>query len=76
MPTTTTREDEQHYSSRFQDSFTVKTLPVVKGSVGLPVGVQVVALPHADELALRVMKQLEEKVAFEPLWKKLGINNS
>lgn len=30
-----------------------------KGSEGLPVGVQVVALPWQDETALRVMRELE-----------------
>jgi fatty acid amide hydrolase len=38
---------------------------VDQNSEGLPVGCQVVTLPWQDELALRVMRELEEAVPFE-----------
>ena len=41
------------------DPWAVKAAAAAKGAVGLPVGVQVAALPHHDELCLRVMKEVE-----------------
>lgn len=38
---------------------------VDQNSVGLPVGVQVVALPWNDELALRAMHEIEEASPFK-----------
>jgi len=38
---------------------------VDSNSVGLPIGVQVVGLPWEDELVLRVMSDLEEKIGFK-----------
>lgn len=53
-------EDERmlaHYKSTDLISRTVKE--GAQGSVGLPVGVQVVGLPYREEICLRVMKELE-----------------
>ena len=36
----------------------------MKGSAGLPVGVQVAAEPWRDELVLRVMREVEEGVCY------------
>lgn len=36
----------------------------MKGSKGLPVGIQVVSYPGNEEEVLWVMKQLEEKIRF------------
>jgi len=37
------------------------------GSVGLPVGVQVAALPNRDELCLQVMETIERSIGFNDL---------
>ncbi|EQB77436.1 fatty-acid amide hydrolase 1-like protein [Camelus ferus] len=59
--TTVTLEDEEelafyrgYYGDNFQEA--------VRGSVGLPVGVQCVALPWEEELCLRLMKEVETLV--------------
>jgi Asp-tRNA(Asn)/Glu-tRNA(Gln) amidotransferase A subunit family amidase len=37
----------------------------MKGSAGLPVGIQVVGNFNKDELVLRVMRELQEKIRFK-----------
>ncbi|KAF6719175.1 Fatty-acid amide hydrolase 1 [Oryzias melastigma] len=60
-----TAEDEENlkdYKGNFQD-YLDKLLPqAVRGSQGLPVAVQCVALPWQDELCLRFMKEVEQLV--------------
>jgi|JI10StandDraft_1071094.scaffolds.fasta_scaffold5613197_1 Asp-tRNA(Asn)/Glu-tRNA(Gln) amidotransferase A subunit family amidase len=36
----------------------------MKGTEGLPVGIQVVSYPGKEEEVLQIMKQIEDKVAF------------
>jgi fatty acid amide hydrolase len=48
-----------------KDLFTSKTAASVAGSEGLPVGVQVAALPWRDEIVLRVMRDLERRIRFD-----------
>jgi len=61
-------EVEQGYDEaprQASDAFTLEARRTVLGSEGLPVGVQVAALPWKDETALRVMKELEGKIGFK-----------
>lgn len=52
---------EQHYP--LHDENWSKTMQeVMKNSVGLPIGLQVVGLPYSEEVTLRVMKELEAKL--------------
>eukprot|EP00743_Colponemidia_sp_Colp-15_P002422 GILK01002626.1.p1 GENE.GILK01002626.1~~GILK01002626.1.p1 ORF type:complete len:609 (+),score=87.34 GILK01002626.1:56-1828(+) len=70
VPVTTVRADETVYSDTFNDRYTKLAAKVLEGAVGLPVGVQVVSLPFHDEVALRVMKDLEKHISFvNPLLK-------
>ena len=62
VPTTRTREGETLYTSRHNDMFTQLAKRALSGSEGLPMGVQVVALPWADELCLRAMREVESAV--------------
>ena len=39
----------------------------IKGSVGMPISVQVIGYPWDDEIALGVMKAIETKVNFKGL---------
>ncbi len=64
MPITVTREDEEVYESKHNDDITTKLNETVKGSVGMPVGIQVVGLPFEDEKVLGLMKSLEKEVKF------------
>lgn len=62
VPVTLTKSDEQHYESKMQDTITASAVRAAKDSAGLPMGVQVVALPWQDELCLRAMKAVEDAV--------------
>lgn len=66
VPVTTVREDECKYEcpSSQDDRFAAAARRAMQGSAGLPVGVQVVALPMQDEVALAVMGMLGEQVRF------------
>lgn len=37
----------------------------MKGSAGLPIGIQVVGNCNQDEIVLRVMRELQEKIRFK-----------
>jgi Asp-tRNA(Asn)/Glu-tRNA(Gln) amidotransferase A subunit family amidase len=50
---------EDNYDSKVEDALTRKARKVMKGAVGLPLAIQVIALPYEDEKALAVMKLLE-----------------
>lgn len=61
IPITKVKEtDGEVYTDKWNDSYTKECQRVLKGSVGLPVGVQVTGLPYQEEVVLRVMKELEE----------------
>ncbi|XP_069498369.1 vitamin D3 hydroxylase-associated protein-like isoform X2 [Ambystoma mexicanum] len=64
MPVTTvTAEDEEElkqYKGYFDDPWDKEVIKGVEGGVGLPVGVQCVALPWQEELCLRLMKEVEK----------------
>ena len=65
ITTTTVNEDEQHYSSKHQDKFTRRMEEVMKNSAGLPVGVQVVGPPFAEENIVELLKIIEANVQFK-----------
>ena len=58
MPITMTREDEEVYESLHNDDISRKLNETVKGSAGMPVGIQVIGLPFEDETVLGFMKTL------------------
>ncbi len=62
LPITKVKENEQYYKSKINDFITRDLDKIMKGSKGLPVGVQVVALPWNDELLIEVMKLIENGV--------------
>ncbi|KAM9542182.1 fatty-acid amide hydrolase 1-like [Guaruba guarouba] len=60
--TTVTEEDEEElkgYQGYFRDFWDRTMAKAIRGSVGLPVSVQCVALPWQEELCLRFMKEVE-----------------
>jgi fatty acid amide hydrolase len=61
VPVTTVRPDECDYAAPAteRDSFFKVARASMQTAAGLPVGVQIVALPFRDELALRGMRELE-----------------
>ncbi|XP_077996177.1 vitamin D3 hydroxylase-associated protein-like [Glandiceps talaboti] len=62
--TNVTKEDEDNLESHFvvEDTYDQMAKEACTGSVGLPVGVQCVALPWREELCLRLMKEIETAV--------------
>lgn len=62
VPTTRVR-DEEARRDKARDRFEKKAREVDKGSHGLPVGVQVVTRPFADELCLAAMVAIENGLA-------------
>ena len=64
VPITRVLPNEEKYEDRqFKNDRLAKfAQKAITGCTGMPVGVQVVALPFRDEVALRVMKDLEGKV--------------
>jgi len=64
LPVTRVKEGEDHYSEedcRHRDILFRLSKKNMKGSIGLPVGVQVLSLPWEDEKCIAVMKILEER---------------
>lgn len=64
LPITKVQPDEEIYHRTFNDSIDEKLSDNVKGSAGLPVGIQVVGLPNEDEKVLGVMNLIEKLFPF------------
>jgi fatty acid amide hydrolase len=59
VPMCVIRPDEQTMpEGKVNDIFTKRANAALQNSAGLPVGVQIAALPFQDELVLRLMKRL------------------
>ena len=57
-----TEEDEaSEYQDYRDDTFTRGMRAAIKGSVGLPLSVQIASYPGREALVLAIMKQLEEE---------------
>jgi fatty acid amide hydrolase len=69
LPVTRVRPDEQTYSSRHADPVTAAAVDCMKDSEGLPIGVQVSALPFRDEECLGLMQHIEALLHLQPLLK-------
>ena len=61
LPVTRVRESEQHYETQHRDAWSAAARDVMRGSVGMPVGVQISALPFQDEVCLCVASILQER---------------
>lgn len=57
-------EDGVYEGTAHQDKWDRGALGCMRGSAGLPVAVQVMAPPHAEETVLRIMKEVEARVDF------------
>eukprot|EP01060_Flectonema_neradi_P004826 TRINITY_DN13161_c1_g1_i1.p1 TRINITY_DN13161_c1_g1~~TRINITY_DN13161_c1_g1_i1.p1 ORF type:complete len:602 (+),score=111.84 TRINITY_DN13161_c1_g1_i1:53-1858(+) len=68
IPVTHVKEGEDTYPRVFKDTLEASAYPDIKGSVGLPVCVQVTTLPFKDELCISAMKVVETAVS--DMWKK------
>ena len=67
VPITTVQESEQTYEDGINDHFTRVIKEDVKESKGMPLSVQVVGMKWDDELALGVMKVIEDAFKFQLL---------
>jgi fatty acid amide hydrolase len=73
VPFTCVGTEEEVGRSRSRDRAEQVALKVEKGSVGLPVGVQVVARPWREHVALAVMRAIEEAAAKRPDYPELPV---
>ena len=65
VPVTSVLEGEdQVYEDGINDILTKAIRDDIKGSVGMPIAVQVISYAFQDEVALGVMKAIDEKVRF------------
>ncbi|CAM9849086.1 unnamed protein product [Choristocarpus tenellus] len=72
VPVTTVRPEEEEYRMETlppnqRDTIARFAEKALRGSEGLPVGVQIMTLPFKDELALFVMKEVEKAVKFKDI---------
>jgi Asp-tRNA(Asn)/Glu-tRNA(Gln) amidotransferase A subunit family amidase len=56
--------EDQEYEDGYNDDWTKSIRKDIKGSVGMPVGVQVVSYQWEDETCLGVMKALDDKINY------------
>ena len=64
VPIRNIKENEEYYSTRFQDMAARKLKSMMKDIKGLPVGVQVASWNYDDETVLGVMKQIENEFKY------------
>jgi fatty acid amide hydrolase len=64
VPISTVNADEQTYVCDLKDSMSTAASASLKGSEGLPLGIQVISLPFEDEIVLRLLKEIEQKANF------------
>ena len=64
VPVTQVQPGEDQYRSSVQDLITQEAKAACKDTVGMPVCVQVVGLPHQDELVMAGMREVEEVFNF------------
>lgn len=66
VPITSVREDEQTSVARGRDVMDRTASATEAGSAGLPIGVQIMARPFRDDVALALMRTLEESASNAP----------
>ncbi|OMJ90987.1 hypothetical protein SteCoe_6558 [Stentor coeruleus] len=64
VPVGLVKKNEAFYEDSYHDAFTECSKVAMEDSEGLPYGIQVVTLPYKDELALKVMKDVEDVFKF------------
>jgi len=72
LPITTIKQEEAHYGPedcKHRDMFYQKAIDCMRGSEGLPVGVQVMTLPYEDEKCVAIMREIEKEVQFNSRFK-------
>lgn len=62
IPITRVASNEQLYETKYDDTIAKSLKENMKGSEGLPVGIQVAALPWMDEEVFEIMKLIENEV--------------
>jgi len=67
VPVTVVKEGEDVYPkslSKYHDMTFQKIAETIKGSVGMPISVQLSTLPFEEEKCVSIMAQLEEQIGF------------
>ena len=58
-------EDKAEYTDKFNDPVTHMAKDSMVGSVGMPIGIQVVAPKWKDEQCLALMKVIDDSIGFK-----------
>ena len=66
LPITTVKKEEEVYHSKHNDLITSAAIDSLKDTKGLPVGVQIAALPLKDEECLAAMSEIERVMKLKP----------
>lgn len=69
LPVTKVRSDEQTYDKVFDDEIEHNARHVLEGSEGMPVGVQVTALPWKDEECMALMSHIQKIMSLKAFTK-------
>ena len=64
LPVTTVMRGQTEFEDEFNDFYTNGIRSALKDSEGMPVGIQIAAVPKKDENILYIMKILEDKLHF------------
>lgn len=67
IPIRKIQKEEMKYESKHKDSKTGLLNKIMEGSEGLPIAIQIAALPFKDEVSLGLMKKVEEIFNFHEL---------
>ena len=68
VPVTFVQEGEEEYDDPINgvDAFTKVARECLKGSVGMPMGIQISTLPFQEEEAIGVLKRVAKLVGYDP----------
>ena len=64
LPVTTTKENELHYESDYEDPVTELIRNNIKDATGMPISIQVVGMPFHEERVLGISKKIEKHFRF------------
>lgn len=64
IPITLVEHGETDYEDDYNDIYTKAMRASIKGSEGIPIGVQMASTPYNEEKVLYLLKEIEEKVKF------------
>jgi len=65
IPVNFVHHDETNYVSENNDVITKFFRKAVGDGIGMPIGIQIASYPYNDEVIVRIMKELQERINFD-----------